>query len=157
MRSREFVLLAVIGVVLQIGVVVAPSSAREDLVLNNCLVRVKDAVRIPAQRPGVLVEMPVREGSRVEKGELLAKIDDREAQAQLKVAEYGLNAALKRAEDTIEERYATKAADVAKMDWEQDLEANERYGDAVPARFDKRSWCGIVPGCKSKKPRRTVN
>ena len=52
-------------------------------VLDRCLIKLKgeDEIRIPAQVSGVLISMPVKEGSRVAKGDLLATIDDREARA----------------------------------------------------------------------------
>jgi len=93
-------------------------------VLDACLVKVQDEVRIPAQEPGLLIEFPVKEGSRVAEGDLLAVIDDREATAMLRIAELALKAALQRAQDKIEERYATKAAEVAYADWQGDLKAN---------------------------------
>lgn len=95
------------------------------------VVKVQEEVRIPAQEAGVLINMPVKEGSRVAKGDLLATVDDREAEAALKIAEYGLQAANKRAEDVIEETYARKAAEVAKVDWRQSLEAVKQKKDAI--------------------------
>ena len=100
-------------------------------VLEPCIIKLQDEVRIPAQEAGVLIKMSVKEGSRLAEGDLLATIDDREAAAALKVAEYGLQAAIKRALDKIEETYARKAADVAKVDWEQVLEANKKKKDAI--------------------------
>jgi len=124
-------------------VISAGTCFADDLELSNCSITVIDEVNIPAQKEGVLWELPVREGDRVAKGDLLANVDDREAQAQLRIAEYGLNAAQKRAEDMIEEKYARKAAEVAKVDWEQDLEANLRHPNAVPEieiRQKKLAW-----------------
>ncbi|MCA9229822.1 MAG: HlyD family efflux transporter periplasmic adaptor subunit [Planctomycetales bacterium] len=114
-----------------------------DPVLDPCIVKVQDEVRIPAQEAGVLIQMSVREGSRVGKGELLAVIDDREAKMALRVAEYGSEAAKKRAMDKIEERYASKAAEFAKLDWERAVQANEETPNAVPdieVRQKKLGW-----------------
>jgi len=102
-------------------------------VLEPCLIKLKDEVRIPAQEAGVLIKLPVKEGSRVAEGDMLATIDDREARAELLVAEYGLEAAQKRAEEDIEIRYARAAARVAKIDMEQDLKANQDHPGAIPA------------------------
>lgn len=95
------------------------------------VVRVQEEVRIPAQEAGVLIKMPVKEGSRLAEGDLLATVDDRESEAALKIAEFGLQAAIKRATDTIEETYARKAADVAEVDWRQAVEANKQQKDAI--------------------------
>lgn len=103
-----------------------------DPVLEPCLVMVKDEVEIPAQKEGVLTEMSVIEGSPVEKGAKIAVIDDREAQAAVNIARYAQEAAEKRASDDIEARFATKTAEVAKKDWDRDIEANRRSPGAVP-------------------------
>jgi multidrug resistance efflux pump len=103
-----------------------------DPVFEGCFVKAKDEVEIPAQKEGVLTEMAVVEGSAVKKGAIIAVIDDREARAAVKVAEFSVQAADKRASDDIEARFAAKSADVAKVDWERDLEANRRAPGAVP-------------------------
>jgi multidrug resistance efflux pump len=103
-----------------------------DPVLEPCWVKAKDEVEIPAQKEGVLTEMAVVEGSPVKAGSKIAVIDDREARAAVKVADFSLKAAEKRASDNIEARFAAKSADVAKVDWERDIEANRRAPGAVP-------------------------
>lgn len=103
-----------------------------DPVFEGCQVKVKDEVEIPAQKEGVLTQMAVVEGSAVKAGAKIAVIDDREARAAVKVAEYSLDAAEKRAKDNIEGRFAAKSAEVAKVDWERDIEANLRAQGAVP-------------------------
>jgi multidrug efflux pump subunit AcrA (membrane-fusion protein) len=80
----------------------------------------------------VLRALPVREGSRVDAGDLLAQVDDRLARAQVDIARLGYESALQRAEDDIEERYAKKAAGVAYVDWLRDVEANDAKSNAVP-------------------------
>ena len=111
----------------------APAQAADDLVMKDCLVIVRDEVQIPASESGVLMELPVREGSRMAEGDKLAVIDDREAQAGLNIAQFGLESAIKRATDMIEEKYARKAAEVAEQDWKKALAANVQKRDAVPA------------------------
>lgn len=95
-------------------------------------VRGEDDKDLPAAEQGVLIEMTVREGAAVEAGEVIARIDDSQAQAALEVAAIGLDSARKRAEDDIEYRYAKKQAAVTKTDWQQDLLANEQMKNAVP-------------------------
>ncbi len=49
--------------------------AADTVTLPDCLLSL--AMRkVPAQEPGVLMKIPVREGQQVAKGELLAQIDD---------------------------------------------------------------------------------
>jgi multidrug efflux pump subunit AcrA (membrane-fusion protein) len=103
-------------------------------VLDGCRIELigQDEVRIPAQEAGVLIEMPVKEGTRVSKDDLLATIDDREAKAAVKVANYALQSAMQRANETIEIRYAQAAEAVAKVDLEQDQKANLDHPNAIP-------------------------
>ena len=103
-------------------------------VLDRCLIKLKgeDEIRIPAQEAGVLISMPVKEGSRVAQGELLATIDDREAKAALQVAEYALQSAQQRAKEDIEIRYAQAAEAVAQVDVDQDQKANRDHPGAIP-------------------------
>ena len=103
-----------------------------DAVIDRCFVSVQDEVRIPAQEAGAIIKMTVKEGSRVAQGDVLATTDDRKPKMQLRVAEFGLKAARQRATDKIEVKYATKAAEFAKVDWERVLEANENLANAVP-------------------------
>ena len=86
----------------------------------------RDDIRISAEVEGVLTQLPVREGdARRRKGQVLAAIDDRQAQAAVEVAEHQPRRGRASApSDDIEERYAEKAAAVAKVDWQIDLEAN---------------------------------
>src|SRR5262249_27024038 len=88
-----------------------------DLVIPHPNIRALNDVRIPAQVDGVLLKLPVREGSRLKAGDLLAAIDDRQAKAQVDVARLGLEAARKKADDDIEERYAVAASKYARVDW----------------------------------------
>ncbi len=104
-----------------------------DVVLHSCFVKVLYEARIPAPVAGVLIEMQMQEGTQLNKGDTLAVIDDREAAAALRIAQYGFEAAGKRAEDQIEEQYAKKAAEVAYYDWQQDMKANKDHPGAIPA------------------------
>ena len=103
-------------------------------ILQPCLIKLKNEneIRISAQEAGVLIEMPVKEGTQVETGNLLAKVDDRQAAAALKISQYALDSARKRADEDIEIRYAQAAERVAETDLEQDLKANFNKPGAIP-------------------------
>jgi multidrug resistance efflux pump len=81
-------------------------------------------IPIYAEVDGSISRMTAVEGQSVKKGELLAAIDERRALAAVEAAQLALDAARTKAEDDIEERYATKAAEVAKADYQSDLQAN---------------------------------
>lgn len=140
----ESLIIFVLSLATQLGSVGNSYAAEgDDPVLDPCIVKVQDEVRIPAQEAGVLIKMSVKEGSRLSKGDVLATIDDREAKMGLKIAEYAFDAAKQRANDKIEEKYASKAAEFAKVDWDRSVEANDKTPNAVPdieVRQKKLGW-----------------
>jgi len=90
-------------------------------------------ITVFAEAEGVLSKLPAREGSRLAAGQVLAAIDDRQAQAAVKVAELSHEAALQQAKDRIEEEYAKAAAAVAEIDLRKSLEANLQKAGAITA------------------------
>jgi multidrug efflux pump subunit AcrA (membrane-fusion protein) len=94
-------------------------------------IKADNDVVIPAEADGTIIDVLVREGTRVAKDQMLVTIDDRQAQAGVEIADFGLQAALQRASDDIEERYAIAAAKVARIDWQRDMEANRQTPNAV--------------------------
>ncbi len=95
-------------------------------------------IEIAAEKAGVLRHMSVREGSLVDEGEVVARIDDQEAKMQWQVAEQQRLAALARYNDEIEKLYAVKASEVAKADYEGLLDANSGSIDKVVTETDLR-------------------
>src|SRR5690606_27445654 len=83
-------------------------------------IKAENDIIVPSSADGMIITLPVREGTRVAEGQVLATIDDRQALAGVEVAKFGLEAAVQRASDDIEERYAIAAARVARIDWERD-------------------------------------
>ena len=129
--------MSLLAVFLLCGQVNAPASSRYSTVdadgnpVISGIIRVQDEAEIPAMEAGVLTKLYVREGARVKKGDDLAQIDDRRAQAGLKVAEYNETAAKKRAEQKIEIDYAKAASAVANAVLKKALAANRIAKDAV--------------------------
>ncbi len=105
--------------------------AADTIVLSDCLISLSDEVAVPAQEPGVLVKIPVRDGQQVSKGDLLAQIDDIVPRAKQNVSTYKLEVAKREAQDDINIRFSKAAAAVARADCEQDEEANRRIPGTV--------------------------
>jgi multidrug resistance efflux pump len=68
----------------------------------------------------------------VAKDDLLAQIDDEVPRMQHEIAEFKLAVAKKQAEDDVDIRYAIKAADHAKAQYDGDVLSNEAYNKSVP-------------------------
>lgn len=106
--------------------------ANGDPVFGPASITAEEDSIISAEAEGTLVKLAVKEGDRVNEQTVLATIDDRQAQAAVDVAKLNLDAATERANDKVEEKYAILAADVAKVDWEMDIETNQRAPKSVP-------------------------
>jgi multidrug efflux pump subunit AcrA (membrane-fusion protein) len=122
----------VVAMAVALGALVESARAAEDPVLKGCLVKLDEDIKLPAPEPGVLVLLSVKEGSQVRKGEVIAKIDEREAIIQRAAAEHGLKAAYKAATDDVQIRYAKKSAAVAEKNYEVLIESNKSTARAVP-------------------------
>src|SRR5207302_10668581 len=62
-------------------------SAPKTLVIDRALVTLIDDNKVPATEAGMLMEVPVKEGHSVEKGDLVAQIDNRSTLAKQRIAE----------------------------------------------------------------------
>jgi multidrug efflux pump subunit AcrA (membrane-fusion protein) len=108
------------------------SAAAETVPVPHCLLSPVNEADVPAQEAGVIEKIAVRDGDAVTAGDLLAQIDATIPRAQQKVAESKLTAAETQAESDIDIRYATSARDVAKAEYDQGVEANEKVRNSVP-------------------------
>ena len=103
-----------------------------DPLLKGCVVGLVNKIELPASEAGVLVYLGVKPGSEIRAEEVIAQIDDREARQQKRIAEFALESAEARADDTIERDYSQAAAAVALADWEEMMQANDQVKGAVP-------------------------
>lgn len=110
----------------------AAASATRAATITHCLVSVIDDVHVPAQESGLLVALHAEEGTLVKKDDLLAQIDDRQAKLEKYAAEREREAALAKASDDIEVRFAEASLEVA----EAELASNETINHKTP---------GLVP------------
>ncbi|TVS11921.1 MAG: efflux RND transporter periplasmic adaptor subunit [Planctomycetaceae bacterium] len=74
-----------------------PGGTAPEVIEVSVLVNLLDQAVVPAREAGTLVEIPVREGVRVREGDVLARIDDTEAQLLLQRAQGELEVAAKNA------------------------------------------------------------
>lgn len=99
-------------------------------VLEKCRVSLVDEAEVPAQEAGRLTELEAREGMYVEKGTLVARIDDQQAKSEKLVAEKEEEVARVQADSDVEVRVALKATDLAKAEYLQLIDANSKAAGA---------------------------
>ncbi len=101
-----------------------PAWGQQDPVIERCELKFVDDVQIPASVAGMITHLAVKEGSLVNEGDVIARIDDREYQSQLKIAEQQARSAKAKFEDQVEEKYARAAADASEAEVQELVEVN---------------------------------
>jgi multidrug resistance efflux pump len=107
-----------------------PTPARE-LKLSHCLVSLIEDVQVPAREAGPLMNVAVAEGQFVTAGQLIAQIDDQQPQIDKLAAELERDAALAKAQDDIEVRYAEAAFAVASAELERAVSIDRKSPGGV--------------------------
>ncbi|MEX2140213.1 MAG: HlyD family efflux transporter periplasmic adaptor subunit [Pirellulales bacterium] len=87
--------------------------------------------QVPGQEPGVLVELNVVEGQQVKAREVLGKIDDSQPGMARQIAWEEHQAAKEKAENEVDVLYARKATELAKVEYDKSVKANEKTRGAV--------------------------
>lgn len=106
-------------------------AADPEPVLERCLVSLIDEAKVPAREAGVLVELPVREGDVVAKGDVIAKIDDNQPQMERRKAQAEHDQAIAKAQSDVDVRYSQKAKEVAFKAWEKSENAHKQSPGSV--------------------------
>lgn len=106
-------------------------SSKHDMQLSHCLVSLIEDVQVPAREAGALTNVGVVEGQFVTQGQLLAQIDDQQPRLDKLTAELERDAALVKAQDNIEVRYAEAAFEVAAAELERALSIERKNANAV--------------------------
>jgi len=108
--------------------------------LDSALVTLIYDNKIPASEAGMLMEVPVEEGTNVEKDALVAQIDSRSTIAKQKVAEAELAAAQAQSENDAEVIVAEKAVEVSKADLDSIEEIRKKSKLAVSETEWRKNW-----------------
>jgi multidrug efflux pump subunit AcrA (membrane-fusion protein) len=95
------------------------------IVVPGCKVDFVDDRLIASGRSGRVKAVNCKDGATVQEGDVLLVLDDR-------VAEASYNVAQKQAESDVEVRYSSKAADVAKAEYDGAVEANRKTPNTFP-------------------------
>jgi membrane fusion protein, multidrug efflux system len=114
-----------------------------DPVLSGCFVKTQDDIKLAGKEAGVLTQLNVTEGSQVQAGDVLGKIDDSQPQLQKEAAQFAYSGAYKKWKDDVEIRYSKSAAEVAHADYDLLVETNrlsEKSVAQVEVRKAKLDW-----------------
>jgi len=106
--------------------------------IPHCLVSLIEDVDVPAEESGRLVAVQVRDGEMVRSDALLAQIDDRQPQLDKFAAEMNRDAALARASDDIEVKYAEASFNVADAELVQKEQINANSPGSIPVTEVRR-------------------
>ena len=123
--------LLILSTVLLGGDPAAPEVTSDSrVIVRNCQVALIEEARISANEAGELVELEARLGLEVEPDTVLGRIDDRQPQAELRVAEQEAEVARTQAESDIEIKVADKLTQVSKAEYDQVMDANAKVPGA---------------------------
>jgi multidrug efflux pump subunit AcrA (membrane-fusion protein) len=100
-------------------------------VLERCLVSLIEEAKVPAREAGVLVELPLREGDTLAKGDEIARIDDDQPRMEKRRAQAEHDQAVAKAESDVDVRYAVASLEVAKAELAKAVEAARRVPGSV--------------------------
>lgn len=106
-------------------------AAAADLVLERCLVSVVAEAKVPAREAAVLVELPVREGMLVAKGDVIGRLADDQPRMERKRAAAEHEQALAKAASDVDERYAEAAEGAAGKAYDKAEQSHKNVQGAV--------------------------
>ena len=87
------------------------------LKLPHCVVALVNQAEVPARDAGVVVDLQLREGAAVRKGQIVGKLDDADVKAKFEIAEYEYKAAKEQASNDIRVRAAKAEAEVQENEY----------------------------------------
>jgi len=102
-----------------------------NLQVGAVVLRPLQAAEIPAQQTGLLRAVAVVEGQRVESGQLLATLDDREAKLEVVQAKIEHAQAEAKANNQVHIQYAVKALEVARAELRRSKESIEEFAKSI--------------------------
>ncbi|MEO1990412.1 MAG: HlyD family efflux transporter periplasmic adaptor subunit [Pirellulales bacterium] len=126
-----FLSLLVGNAVLACGVFAQAQEAPAEPILENCLVSLVEEAKVPAREGGVLVSLGIREGDVVARDEVIAKIDDDQAQMEMRRARSEHDQAKARAQSDVDIRYSIAAEEVAEAEHQKALESHSKVPNSV--------------------------
>jgi multidrug efflux pump subunit AcrA (membrane-fusion protein) len=109
-----------------------PGPASGSIPIEGAILKTIESTAVAGQVVGVIQNLKVREGSRVQLGEELARIRDVTVRLQLERSETTLKVAKKKQENDIDEQIAVKSQAVAANEYQRAIEANKQLRNVYP-------------------------
>lgn len=107
------------------------STDRSELQIDSVLVSLIEEVEVPAREVGQLNMIQVKEGKTVEKGAVLAQIEDSEAMLLLQQAKLEYEMARLKAANDVDLRFARKAHEVANAELQRAEDSIKKYPKSI--------------------------
>ncbi|PHS12275.1 MAG: hypothetical protein COA78_08460 [Blastopirellula sp.] len=126
-------ILKTIAILAPLTSLVGTSIAQTPIQVESTLLKIIEIVRVPAQESGILESVNVREGTVVEKGQLLAKIGSREIELALIKAKADYLISKREAANDISVRFIKKSTEVAKTELKRSEDSNAEVENSIPA------------------------
>jgi len=99
--------------------------------VESVVLRLLEEAEVPAQESGVVTSVAVREGQRVNKGELLTQIDDQVPRLAADAAKAQFEIARAKATNDVQIRFAKKSLEVSVAELRRSTESIERFPKSV--------------------------
>ncbi len=110
---------------------VCGSAGGEEIHVDSVLLSVIHSAEVPSRDAGVVAEWRAREGSRVQAGEILARLDTEEAELALKQSRKQLEMANAEHRNDLRQQLAKKTTEVAQAELQRAEEANRKFPETV--------------------------
>lgn len=119
---------------------VARNNAPGQLMIDDCLIDIVDERDVPALDAGRLQTVEYREGDIVDLGDLLATIDQREAEARRKQAMHDRDAAKEKATNDVNKKFAEASERVALYEYKVSEAANKKHRGTISLVEMTKFW-----------------
>ena len=110
------------------------NKAANDIEIPSALIKIVEAVEIPAVNEGVVASVLVREGDIVAVGDLLAQVDDTQAQLRSNQAEVEAEISSREAKNDVLPRLARKTHELAVTELKRGHDVNKGFPNSVSQR-----------------------
>jgi macrolide-specific efflux system membrane fusion protein len=108
-----------------------PGQSQPAIDVEGVVVTVIEQVEVPARERGTITKLVVEEGGLVVESQILAQIDDRDAQLAKKRAEIELMTAEARLKNNVKTRLAQKAFELAETELQRGKKSRKLFEDSI--------------------------